>query len=632
MIKRFAFTMLLFAVASVSLHAEADTADAVYEDIVHEYVLNADGSTTLTYSHKMRLLTPYAFTRAYGESFITYNPEWQTLKVLRSVTTMADGRKVEIPFNAQNEVLPRHAAGAAPFSGLKEMVVTHTGLEVGALVDFAYQLHTKPGMFPGLMAEVLCGDRNPILNITIRVKVPSGTELQHGWSRDAETPVVSEEGGMSVFTWTRKNIPQFEVEEHQPAMDRVLPVLYFSTARFDEMPMHIFGPQGVTPLAPEAISMAEGIARLHEKLLDKAFALRDWVATRVGRSTVALDMLGYHCRSVEDMVKYNVASDLERAVLLSQLCRAVGLEAAPALFSRNITVPGLQEAGNPAAHDGMMMEITPEASPNVPALQLFPHAAVVCQGIEELPFLVLDPSVEKQSGPVPEQFRQGCFLPLDGMPPQVWYSGHGPRHIVAELTSDWSLDKEGMLSGRSSVRVDDNAAFMFDPEGFAKKVQSALASAGQGLKTTAGDVTAEAGGASRCEVSITSKASLEAHGDFYSFALPAPPGGITALRLPIGDRNRTTPVALSARMQEEQRMVIHLDGAFTAVDIPEPIELRNGIGSIRSTITADAHDVEITRVLTIDVDEIPPASYRELQELLRAWRRADHNTILFTRK
>ena len=113
---RIALAMLLLTVASATLSAKQDTTDAVYEEMTHEYVLQPDGSTLYTYSHKLRLLTPYAFTRADGESFITYNPEYQKLTVLRSVTTMRDGRKVESPFNAYNEVLPRAAAGAGPFT------------------------------------------------------------------------------------------------------------------------------------------------------------------------------------------------------------------------------------------------------------------------------------------------------------------------------------------------------------------------------------------------------------------------------------------------------------------------------------------------------------------------------------
>jgi predicted lipoprotein with Yx(FWY)xxD motif len=631
MIKKFALCMLLTAAASMTLQAQQDTTDAVYEDMQHEYVLREDGSTLYTYSHKLKLLTPYAFTRAYGESFITYNPDWQTLKVTRSVTTMRDGQKVASPFNAFNEVLPRSAAGAAPFSHLKEMVVTHTGLEAGAVVDFAYTLETKPGMFPGLMGRVVCGDRNHIVQMTIRVKVPAGMELMHGFARDNVSPEITDDAGMTVYTWRRKHIPQYEVEAHQPSPDRVLPVLYFSTVPFDQLPLHVFGEGGPAPLPEHLVQLAANISEVHPEPLDRALALREWVAKRIGRSRVPLDMLGYKVRSVEEILEYNVGSDLDRAVMLAQLCRAMGIEAAPALFSHDITTGGMRITHMPDQQGGEMMEIGPEATPNVAALHLFPHAVVVCQGLAGHPLLVLDPSHDTQSGPFPAAYRKGFFLPIEGIPPHVWYSSSGPEVTTASITSDWSLGADGYVSGRSSVSVDGMRSQAFDPAAFKKQARSALASAAQGMTAEADTVDVRENGLTVCEVGVDAKTPLEEHGGYYAFRLPTAPGGISALHLPIGDRRRITPVALPGPMKEELRTVIHLDG-FRAVDVPRPLEIRNNIGSVRSVIIADAHDVEITRVLTIDVDEIKPEGYVDLQELLRAWRHPAHNTLLFTRK
>jgi hypothetical protein len=631
MIKKFALCMLLFAAASVTTRAQQDSTDAVYEDMQHEYVLREDGSTLYTYSHKLKLLTPYAFSRAYGESFITYNPDWQTLKVLRSETTMRDGQKVTSPFNAYNEVLPRSAAGAAPFSQLKEMVVTHTGLEAGAVVDFAYTLETRAGMFPGLMGRVVCGDRNHIVQMTIRVKVPAGTELMHGFARDDIAPEITDEGGMTVYTWKRKHIPQFEDEQHQPSPSHVLPVLYFSTVPFDQLPLHVFGEQGPAPLPEHLVQLAANISEGYPEPLQRALALRDWVAKRIGRSGVPLDMLGFKVRSVEKILEYNVGSDLDRAVMLSQLCRAMGIEAAPVLFSHDIMTRGMRIMQMPDQQGGEMMEIGPEATPNVAALHLFPHAVVVCQGLAGQPLLVLDPSHDTQSGPFPEQYREGFFLPIEGMPPHVWYYSAGPDVTTASITSDWALGGDGYVSGRSSVAVDGMRSHAFDPDGLKKQARRALAATGQGVTAEADTVEVRENGLTVCEVGIDASSPLEEKGGFYAFQLPAAPGGISALNLPIGDHNRITPVAVPGPMKEEQRAVIHLDG-FRAVDVPRALEIRNNIGSVRSVIKADAHDVEITRVLTIDVDEIKPEGYVDLQELLRAWRHPAHNTLLFTRK
>ncbi|MCB2205649.1 DUF3857 domain-containing protein [bacterium] len=627
MIKRIALSILILAAASSALRAQ-DTTDAVYENIQHEYLLRPDGSTLYSYSSKLKLLTPFAFTREYGESFITYNPKWQTLDVTRSETTMRDGSVVPSPVNAYNEVLPRSAAHAVPFNHLREMVVTHTGLEAGAVVDFAYTLESKPGMYPGLMGRVVCGSRNHVVQMSIRVVVPEGTELQWGFARDDIQPVITTEAGNTVYTWTRKHIPQYETEAHQSAPQRVLPVLYFSTSNYDAIALHVFGPEGPRPLPPHVLELGEMINRQHATPLASALALRDWVAKRVGRCSVPLDLIGYRARPVEEILEFNVGSDLDRAVMLAQLCRSIGLEASPVLFSHDVTTRGMRIVQMPGEQGPVITEIGPEATPNVPALQLFTHAGVICQGLGEYPLIVLDPSLDTQGGPCPSQYTTGYFMPIEGLPPQIWHYAIGPSYSTSSMTSDWSLGGDGYVSGRSSISVNGVHSAVFDSSGFQKSARASLVNAAQGLHAEAGPMTVQQGTTSVCEVSVDAKDPLKGIGGYFRFQIPLPPEGISALHLPIGDYNRITPVSLPGRMKEETRLVLHLEG-YHAVDVPSPVEFQNNIGSIRSVIKADAHDVEVTRVLTIDVDEVKPEGYVDLQALLRAWRNPSHNTLLF---
>ena len=165
-----AILAMLFCAAPL-LAQTPSTADAEYLLVEHHFTLRDDGSTVYTYHHKLKYLTSYGFSRAYGESFIVYNPTWQKLTVDRSVTTMANGQVVSAPFNAFNEVLPGYAAQAPAYLHLREMVVTHTGLEIGAVVDFSYTITSKPGMLPGLMGKVLFGERSPIARMVDRKSV-----------------------------------------------------------------------------------------------------------------------------------------------------------------------------------------------------------------------------------------------------------------------------------------------------------------------------------------------------------------------------------------------------------------------------------------------------------------------------
>ena len=91
-----------------------------------------------------------AMNRVYGESFIIYNPEFQTLKIHDSYTRQKDGTIVKTPENAFVEVLPSAAADAPAYNSLKEMVIVHTGLELGATIYLDYSVVTRPGYLPEL--------------------------------------------------------------------------------------------------------------------------------------------------------------------------------------------------------------------------------------------------------------------------------------------------------------------------------------------------------------------------------------------------------------------------------------------------------------------------------------------------
>jgi len=629
MIIRTALAALLFLAASVTLQAQedaTDTCDAVYEDILHEYVLQSDGTVVYNYAHKLKLLTPFAFSRAYGESFITYNPTWQKLDVLRSVTRMRDGTKVESPYNAFNEVLPRYAHEGEPFTHLREMVVTHTGIEAGAVVDFAYKITTKPGMFPGLMGAVRCGEREHIVHMFIRIKVPRGTDLAWAFARD-DTPVtVTEDGEYTVYTWERNHIPMIEDEEAQPPLSHYAPVLYFSTVGYDALPPHVLGGTQDAPLPAPAMAEVERVQAEVPDMLARALELRRWVATRIGGMNGPLDILGFHARPPAETVLSNVGSSLDRAVLLAQMCRAAGIEAFPVLFSHDIVNRGMK-IERTETEDGFIDTFKAQPQPELPCLHLYPHPAVMCLNLGHEKQLVLDPVSEHQDGPSPARFR-GFYLPLehDKLEPTPYQTGKSVTE--ASTTSEWTISDELMVSGSTRVRVDGVSSMVFSPDRFKKRAAAALSDAGQGMKGEAGEVETHASGESECEVTVNSVSPLEERGGFMDFRIPHAPGGITELDLPIGDANRTTPVDLPSRMQERCRLVLNLPDGVRAVSIPGEIEISNNVGSLRSVIKAKGGTVTVTRTLTFSVGQVMPEGYVDLQELLRAWRMPSHNSLL----
>ncbi len=639
-------TILLLAFLSISVYAQdeqavktyvvngqvktppkaTESADAVYEQMTHDYVLKSDGTVVYTYSHKLRLLTPFAFSRAYGESFITYNPQWQTLEVLRSITTMRDGKKVESPFNAYNEVLPRFAAGAWPYLGLREMVVTHTGVEAGAVIDFSYRLTTKPGMMPGIMGKVVFGARSPITDLTVRVATPTNVTLESAMVRGGELPKITEGNGNRITEWHQTEIPIVEAETSQPALQDFLPVLYFTSSTKQEMLRHCLQDAGDADLGP-AKAAVDAIVKKESDPVKRALALQSWVVERVGRSSVPLDIIGFRAMSPSATLRANVGSDLDRAVLLAAMCRAAGLTADPVLFSSDIKSEGMRIESE-YKEDSRIDHILPDPRPDLASLPLYDRPAVLCKQIGEYSLLALDPS-HTQSGPMLPQYWGDFYFTLAADAPQTlnYFPGSVGGPSTVSITSDWILADDLTLKGKSSVSASGIRSYALDTDAYKGVVKKAIASAGQGMTVEPWTPEVRASFETVCEADVVSANPLDGEEGLLRFQIPVAPGGITAMHLPLGDLSRTTPINFPASMREECRMTLHLPKNVQAVSLPAKIEVANALGKVTSVITGGNEDVEVKRSIEILSHPIAAESYPQLQELLRAWLQPAHTEI-----
>lgn len=193
--------VLLFMVAPAKAASEAE-----FGKLHKTYILHTDGSQEMRVQKELTLFTHTAMNRLYGESFIVYNPEFQELKIHESYTRQKDGNIVKTPENAFVEVLPSAAADAPAYNGLKEMVVVHTGLELGATIYLDYSVITRPGYLPELDVCEQIEELTPIREYVLSVSVPENKPLHYELLSGKTVPVVKTAGGVKTVTWALKNV------------------------------------------------------------------------------------------------------------------------------------------------------------------------------------------------------------------------------------------------------------------------------------------------------------------------------------------------------------------------------------------------------------------------------------------
>ncbi|MFC2082374.1 DUF3857 domain-containing protein, partial [Bacteroidota bacterium] len=434
--------------------------DAVYLNIEHEYILNSNGSITYNYSHRVKLFTSYAVNRRFGESFIVYNPDFQKLVINKSNTTMADGSVVESPFNAFNEVLPRFANHSAAYLNLREMVVTHIGLEKNAVIDFDYTITTQNGMFPSLIGKQIIGDRVPIERMTIIVKVPKGKVLNYYLSKNEIKSVKSEDDKFDIYTWGFENIPLVEVESHQPGFEEICPVLYFSSASPNEVIDHmIANEKSLYHLSPQAHSIVKELVNGKQNNIEKAFAVQNYLQKYVGTMSGELVYTGFKPMNADEVFKRNDGSQLDKAVLLTAMLRAAEMDAVPVMVSQSSDMNG-----------------------NISLVGGFENALVMCKGI--LPNgenLFLDP-VDKQDGLIPNRIIGKTFFTVTPNPKCMDYSSDLLAQNFLEMEGEFKIGEEGIITGLSELEIDGYFNKKYNTDDIADDLKSGFKSQGYLLK------------------------------------------------------------------------------------------------------------------------------------------------------
>lgn len=302
--------ILMFAAEALVM---AQQPDAEYKLLSKKYVLNNNGNVDYTYHKELKLNSQRAFFSIYGESFIVYNPEFQTLKINEAYTLRADGSRVDAPKNAFVEQLPSSCADCGYYNAFREMVVVHTALEKGATIVLDYTITSKPGV---LLEKIVFAEDAPVAKYVVSVKVPSAGDLAYAVKNPSSKVALKQAG--SQFTWTGTNLPQTTAEPYAPSAEKLYPVLYLSTmSDLDNMlPTDFSLPQ----------TASNFVAGIGGDELDKAKKINEHVARNIRLNNVSLAQTGLRFRNAGEVWNANCGNAFEKTLVLNGLLQMAGFQ------------------------------------------------------------------------------------------------------------------------------------------------------------------------------------------------------------------------------------------------------------------------------------------------------------------
>lgn len=326
--------ILLLAVLPAKAASEAE-----FRKLSKTYTLRADGGQEVRVQKELTLFTHAAMNSLYGETFIVYDPDFQKLEIHESYTRQKDGTVIKTPTNALVEVLPSAAANAPAYNRLKEMVVVHTGLELGATIVLDYSIVSKAGYLPEL--DVCCPvkELSPIKEYTFRLNVPAGKAVHYELLNASAKPAITQGSGMKTFTWTLKDVKPrpYAYPSARGAMGQVqavssgmMPVFIASTwPRYDEALKSL-----KAQFQPGSHSIIEAkVAELTRGIEGNPQAIRNAIAGymtelyQLGRCGVSLQEAGYRLRPASEVIRSAYGTQAELVNLDVTLQQAAGLEA-----------------------------------------------------------------------------------------------------------------------------------------------------------------------------------------------------------------------------------------------------------------------------------------------------------------
>lgn len=326
-LKKNILLLLILAIAT-PIFAKKYDRDAVYKIISKTYTLNEDGSTDYRERKELKIFTTMTFD-AFGETFIPYNPYFQILTINEACVVREDGTKVETPANAFNPMLPEYCTKCERLNTIREMVVTHTGLEHNATIVLDYTIHSKNFFFANLLESIYLSESVPVEKYEITVSAPSSMNVNFCLNFDNLTyRKIQTTDNKSITTkWIFNDITPASSDEYLPKSST--PTLSFTTLRgYEDLVILLAQQQSLNKFSNGKITdFFNDYLKDTQGDKERILAVRDYIATYIVTRRVNPKLLNYVLASPEHVWNSNCAIRAEKDILLSGVLQSLGYNA-----------------------------------------------------------------------------------------------------------------------------------------------------------------------------------------------------------------------------------------------------------------------------------------------------------------
>ncbi len=331
------FLVILAVCMMAAAFAKAPEKDAVYKLVSKSYTLNTDGSTEFRKRTELQIFTRMTFDH-FGETFITYNPDFQELIINEAYTIRKDGSKVETPRNAFNPMLPEGCTKCERLNGIRTMVVTHTALEYDAVIVLDYTIRSKNFFFQELLEKVDLQEEVPVEKYVVSVTTPDYKPAKFVLNgKLSYTESENSNKNMKTTTMTFSDLPALPTDEY------LFPGEYKAVTFYTmDEPHHIVGKiaqqNAMQKFSNQKITDFFR-SRVKEDMtdMDKVLSVRDYIHDNIQTNHLDARVLNYMFASPQQVWESNCALPIEKNILLAGVLQSLGYDAQFVFLTETLT-------------------------------------------------------------------------------------------------------------------------------------------------------------------------------------------------------------------------------------------------------------------------------------------------------
>ncbi|NOR44081.1 MAG: DUF3857 domain-containing protein [Candidatus Delongbacteria bacterium] len=302
---------------------EDATAINLYTDVRFE--VEEDHSYT-KHVFYLKKIVDYAGKKRYSDVVVEYDPDFESVEIITSLTIDPEMKKYEVPENQIYDLNTRSSLRSPEYVNDRKKVVNFPRIEPGFFIVMEYKI-TNTRKTP-VNSITHFQESNPYIVKKLTLSYPENLELKYWNHKDIVlVRAVDLEEGKKIFKWTIENSPLIKEEPSTP--DYIIigkPVVFTFYKDWKEYAKDNLAKINDVEITEEVKKLASSVVENLENDDDKIKALYNFLAENYIQKYSVVDQMDYQPDSFEKIIgqKYGASRDL--TALFIAMARSIGIK------------------------------------------------------------------------------------------------------------------------------------------------------------------------------------------------------------------------------------------------------------------------------------------------------------------